>query len=138
MGYGGQLYEWNTDMDVNAKPIPYEEDTWGNQDFAKQFVKAFAANLDDRNKYTDMALTNKNQGNTGLQDLTGSSKSSYPGAFRVAPDVTVMPGYRGQEYTIEGTPGKKGFGGVIGTVAGGLIGGPIGATIGGAIGGAIG
>ena len=134
--YGGQLYEWNTDMDVDASPIPYEENTWGNQDFAKQFVKAFAANLDDKNKYTDMALAQKN---SGFQDLTKTEGSSYPGAFKIAPDVTVMPGYRGSEFTVEGTPGSKGFGqrllgGVTGFAKGALTGQPHMAGV-GAVGG---
>ncbi len=41
-GYGGQLYEWNTDMDIDDKSIPYEQETWGDLSASERFLKAFS------------------------------------------------------------------------------------------------
>ena len=43
------------------------------------------------------------------------------GSFKVSDDVTVMPGYTDEGFTLQGQPGRS-FGGLIGTVGGAVVG----------------
>ena len=49
------------------------------------------------------------------------AQQARAGAFKINDDTSVMPGYQdpGFQYTI---PGRKGFGGLVGTVVGGAVG----------------
>ena len=53
--------------------------------------------------------------------------------LKVAPDISVMEGDKASEFELE-TPGRKGFGGVIGAGLGYAFGGPTGAGIGQSLG----
>ena len=127
-GFGGNYDDYKLD-----KPIDFGGSGSGRKNRGSGIFKAVAENL-QRRKNRD-------------EDLDARAKkakqlaSQYQqGAFQVSEDTTVMPGYRdeGFEYTI---PGRKGFGGLIGTVGGAVAGsfipgvGPMmGANIGGKVG----
>ena len=110
--YGGQLYEWNTDMDVNAESIPYETQTWGEPTAADRFLKVFTDRFDDKNKYTDR-LYNSGKGDRDININTNAGNDLAPGMSRIAPDIHIQEGYRPGEWTMPGTPGKKGFAGTL-------------------------
>ena len=54
--------------------------------------------------------------------------------LKVAPDISVMEGDKASEFELT-TPGRRGFGGVIGAGLGYMVGGPTGAKVGQSIGG---
>ena len=53
--------------------------------------------------------------------------------LKVAPDISVMEGDKASEFELT-TPGRKGFGGVIGAGLGYAFGGPVGAGVGQSLG----
>ena len=126
--YGGELYEWNTDMDIDDKSIPYQQDTWGEPSAADRFLKVFTDELAEKDKYTNKLLSAKNDGmNININSEGGNNLA--PGMSRLAPDIHIQQGYRGSEYTIPGTPPSKGFGGTLLRGVGAAF-GPVGAIAG--------
>ena len=134
--YGGQLYEWNTDMDVNAKSIPYEAATWGEPTAADRFLKVFTDRFDDKNKYT-VRLYNSGKGDRDININTNAGNDLAPGMSRIAPDIHIQEGYRPGEWTMAGTPGKKGFAGTLMRGVGAAF-GPVGMVAGNVAAGATG
>ena len=122
----------------DPKTIPYKEDPYSDNDLGMRFLKTFSSALDQRNKNTERAMKGTGMDDSLYDVNLGASGPIGGGAFQVAPGIAVQPGYRGEEFTIAGTPGQKGWGSTIGTIGGGLIGGPVGATIGGSVGGMFG
>jgi hypothetical protein len=134
--YGGQLYEWNTDMDIDDKSIPYEQDTWGDLSASERFLKAFSDQFNEKNKYTDKVLdSGKNTG--GFNINMGGGNDLAPGMSRIAPDIHVQQGYRQGDWTMPGTEGKKGFAGTLMRGVGSAF-GPVGSIAGNVAAGATG
>jgi hypothetical protein len=80
----------------------------------KNFLDAFTKGLGDlnKNKYQDQA------GQGGIQ--TGGGKESSSGNIgKLASDLSIYtPSAPYQPFTVQGTPGKSGIGGALGTLAG--------------------
>ena len=93
------------------------------------FLGAIADAADERNK-RDEDLDAKAKKAKELAD----KYKAQGAAFKVDKDITVKPGYVNDPFTLT-TPGRKGFGGVIGGGLGYLVGGPMGAQVGSSIGG---
>ncbi len=91
------------------------------------FFGALASAADDRAK-RDEDLDAKAQ---KAKELAESYKKA---TLKVAPDISVMEGDKASEFELT-TPGRQGFGGVIGAGIGYLAGGPAGAQVGQSIGG---
>ena len=91
------------------------------------FFGAIADAADDRAK-RDEDLDAK------AQKAKELAKEYQKATLKVAPDISVMEGDKASEFTMT-TPGRKGFGGVIGGGLGYLVGGPAGAQVGQSIGG---
>ena len=134
--YGGQLYEWNTDMDVNSKSIPYETQTWDEPTAADRFLKVFTDRFDDKNKYTDR-LYNSGKGDKNININTNAGNDLAPGMSRIAPDIHIQQGYIPGEWTMPGTEGKKGFAGTLMRGVGAAF-GPVGMVAGNVAAGATG
>jgi hypothetical protein len=104
----------------------------------KNFLDAFK-NIkfgQDENKY-------QNQAQQGGFQTGGGDKSSGSHVDKISSDVSIYtPPTQYQPFTVAGTPGKKGFGGVIGQFAGAALGfalgGPAGAGLGSSLGGSLG
>ena len=126
----------NTDMDVNAEPIPYETQTWGEPTAADRFLKVFTDRFDDKNKYTDR-LYNSGKGDRDININTNAGNDLAPGMSRIAPDIHIQEGYRPGEWTMPGTPGKKGFAGTLLRGVGAAF-GPVGMVAGNVAAGATG
>jgi hypothetical protein len=134
--YGGQLYEWNTDMDVNSKSIPYETQTWGEPTAADRFLKVFTDRFDDKNKYTER-LYNSGKEDRDININTNAGNDLAPGMSRIAPDIHIQQGYKPGEWTMPGTEGKKGFAGTLMRGVGSAL-GPVGMVAGNVAAGATG
>ena len=135
-GYGGQLYEWNTDMDIDDKSIPYEQETWGGLSDSERFLKAFSDQFDNKNKYTAKVLdSGKDIGSFNIN--MGGGNDLAPGMSRIAPDIHVQQGLTTGGWTLPGTPGKKGFAGTAIRGIGAAF-GPVGAVVGNVAAGASG
>ena len=91
------------------------------------FFGAIADAADDRAK-RDEDLDAK------AQKAKELAKEYQKATLKVGPDISVMEGDKASEFTMT-TPGRKGFGGVIGGGLGYLVGGPAGAQVGQSIGG---
>jgi len=91
------------------------------------FFGALADAADDRAK-RDEDLDAKAK---KAKELAESYKKA---TLKVAPDISVMEGDKASEFELT-TPGRRGFGGVIGGGLGYLVGGPAGAQVGQSIGG---
>ena len=91
------------------------------------FFGALASAADDRAK-RDEDLDAKAKKAKELAE--GYKKAT----LKVAPDISVMEGDKASEFELT-TPGRRGFGGVIGAGIGYLAGGPAGAQVGQSIGG---
>tara|TARA_R100000773_G_C4147058_1_gene70848 strand:+ start:52 stop:462 length:411 start_codon:yes stop_codon:yes gene_type:complete len=91
------------------------------------FFGALADAADDRAK-RDEDLNAKAK---KAKELAESYKKA---TLKVAPDISVMEGDKASEFELE-TPGRAGFGGVIGAGLGYAFGGPAGAQVGKSIGG---
>jgi hypothetical protein len=112
------------DGDVYGRNL--ERQNWDNR--GKDFLNVFSSDLADRQKRTDAAQSQGSKGGIA-KDPESKKGSSTPGMSRIAPDIAVQQGYRGKEYTIAGTPPKKGWGGTLMRGAGALF-GPVGAVAG--------
>ena len=91
------------------------------------FFGALADAADDRAK-RDEDLDAKAK---KAKELAESYKKA---TLKVAPDISVMEGDKASEFELT-TPGRRGFGGVIGAGLGYMVGGPTGAKVGQSIGG---
>jgi hypothetical protein len=98
---------------------PIGADTWQtgfgvNENKGKNFLDAFTKGLGDlnKNKYQDQA------GQGGIQ--TGGGKESSSGNIgKLASDLSIYtPSAPYQPFTVQGTPGKSGIGGALGTLVG--------------------
>ena len=90
------------------------------------FFGALASAADDRAK-RDEDLDAKAK---KAKELAQAYKKA---TLKVAPDISVMEGDKASEFELT-TPGRKGFGGVIGAGLGYMVGGPTGAGIGQSLG----
>ena len=86
----------------------------------KAFLDSFASEVKDRDKRTS-AAQQEGQANTSSITDSKKEKGSTPGMSKIAPDVTVQQGYKGSEFTLAGTPAKKGFGGTLIRAGGALL-----------------
>ena len=109
---------------------------WAGTDRGKAFLGAFKDDFANRQKRTDAAQSGSGSGNGGININTGGSKSA-PGMSKLAPDIHLQQGYRPGEWTMPGTPGKKGFAGTLMRGVGAAV-GPIGAVVGNVAAGASG
>ena len=134
--YGGQLYEWNTDMDIGDKSIPYETHTWGEPTAADRFLKVFTDRFDNKDKYTERLYGNQEKAKDVNINMGGGNDLAA-GMSRLAPDIHLQQGYRPGEWTMPGTPGKKGFAGTLMRGVGAAF-GPVGAVAGNVAAGATG
>ena len=91
------------------------------------FFGALASAADDRAK-RDEDLDAKTK---KAKELAQAYKKA---TLKVAPDISVMEGDKASEFELT-TPGRRGFGGVIGAGLGYMVGGPAGAQVGQSIGG---
>jgi len=91
------------------------------------FFGALADAADDRAK-RDEDL------NARAQKAKELAESYKKATLKVAPDISVMEGDKASEFELT-TPGRQGFGGVIGAGLGYAFGGPAGAQVGKSIGG---
>ena len=91
------------------------------------FFGALADAADDRAK-RDEDL------NARAQKAKELAESYKKATLKVAPDISVMEGDKASEFELT-TPGRRGFGGVIGAGLGYMVGGPAGAQVGQSIGG---
>ena len=108
-----------------------------------EFLKMFSSGLDEEQKRGELTEAAKDsKGNTTINLGSKSQGKSTPGISRIAKDIAIQPGTKTSEYTLQGTPGKKGWGSTIGRFAGmgvgALVGGPGGAMAGAQIGGSLG
>ena len=105
---------------------------------AKSFLNKFATGVNE-----SMAADKRNRSsNTEAAQGGGSSSASRDsdekvrsGMAKLGDDVSVQEGYRPGEWTMEGTPGRKGILGHVARGAGAAFGGPMGMAAGNIAGG---
>ena len=110
------------DGDIYAKNLE-------KQSAANRFLDAFSKSFDKSSKYTDMAMGNNKSSGVNV-NVGDSGNKLAPGMSQLAPDIHIQQGYRPGEWTMEGTPGKKGVLGHVARGVGGAFGGPWGAMAG--------
>ena len=113
----GSLYSDNDDDSSSSRPKRTRAGFFG----------ALADAADDRAK-RDEDLDAKAK---KAKELAEAYKKA---TLKVAPDISVMEGDKASEFELT-TPGRRGFGGVIGAGLGYMVGGPTGAKVGQSIGG---
>ena len=99
---------------------------------AKNFLNKFATGVNesmesDRNRSSNTEAAQGGRSSSASKDSDDKVRS---GMAKLGDDVSVQEGYRPGEWTMEGTPGKKGILGHVARGAGAAFGGPMGAMAG--------
>ena len=105
---------------------------------AKSFLNKFATGVnesmaaDKRNRSSNTEAAQGGKSSSASKDSDDKVRS---GMAKLGDDVSVQEGYRPGEWTMEGTPGRKGILGHVARGAGAAFGGPMGAMAGNIAGG---
>lgn len=140
----GQAYgaakdkDWSDIFSAESSSPPKndDKDSTKNPSWGDALLKA-SSWLNDRNKYQNQATT---PSFFNINPNTKDKSSQSP--FKLADDISILPGTQAGQFTIPGAPGKPGWGGTLGTIAGATIGaftgGPAGFLKGAQIGSTVG
>ena len=132
-----EAHEWGPGGQPSAsKQIDIYEKSNKRQS-AKNFLNKFATGVNesmaaDRNRSSNTEAAQGGRSSSASKDSDDKVRS---GMAKLGDDVSVQEGYRPGEWTMEGTPGKKGILGHVARGAGAAFGGPMGAMAGNVAGG---
>jgi len=127
-----EAHEWGPGGQPSAsKQIDIYEKSNKRQS-AKNFLNKFATGVNesmaaDRNRSSNTEAAQGGRSSSASKDSDDKVRS---GMAKLGDDVSVQEGYRPGEWTMEGTPGKKGILGHVARGAGAAFGGPMGAMAG--------
>ena len=118
---------------------PTDPNTLTMDSFSSSGSSSGGSSGDRRNRFRDALMAaSKYKDQTDYKARREAKEKENARAQRatmkIADDISVMEGDKASEFTLT-TPGRKGFGGVIGGGLGYLVGGPAGAQVGSSIGG---